>query len=283
MHFYYLDEAGCTGRELQSQEQPIFVSGGISIRDEGWNRTQGDFARIINNYFEGAVPARFELHTEELLSPNGDGPFAGHDRARRNDLAKQILRLLQERRHDVHIIGIDKQRLSVSGCAAPISFAFKIPLLLAYDYLITYIDWFVSERLGRSARGMIILDSKPEFIAEIESITHTRRFEGAEVHRVKHIVEFSYPVDSRKKPMVQLPDLVVYCTKKFYELEGGYRENWPEEAKNFYAECYGLIDARLPRKELIEREGRGMDILYQLLRTVRSEPAARWKRKYGID
>ena len=44
--------------------------------------------------------------------------------------------------------------------------------------------------------------------------------------------------------MVQLSDLVVYCSKKFLELEGGYRSEWPDEAKQFYAECYALISAR---------------------------------------
>ncbi|MEI6639470.1 MAG: DUF3800 domain-containing protein [Chlorobium sp.] len=35
MHFYYLDEVGCTGEDLNNPEQPIFVLGGLSIRDEG--------------------------------------------------------------------------------------------------------------------------------------------------------------------------------------------------------------------------------------------------------
>ncbi|MEI7825381.1 MAG: hypothetical protein WCI01_08775 [Chlorobiaceae bacterium] len=35
MHFYYLNEAGCAGEDLNNPEQPIFVSDGLSIRDEG--------------------------------------------------------------------------------------------------------------------------------------------------------------------------------------------------------------------------------------------------------
>ncbi len=38
MHFYYLDEAGCTGEDLNNSEQPLFVSGGLSVRDEGNNQ-----------------------------------------------------------------------------------------------------------------------------------------------------------------------------------------------------------------------------------------------------
>ena len=91
MHFYYMDEAGCTGNDLSNAEQPIFVLGGISVRDEGWNETQKSLASIIDEYFGNSVPENFELHAEQLLSPDGDGPFSGHDRVRRNSLAKSIL------------------------------------------------------------------------------------------------------------------------------------------------------------------------------------------------
>ena len=282
MHFYYLDEAGCTGRDLQNTEQPIFVLGGISVRDEGWNKTQRDFADILTDYFGGTIPAAFELHAEELLSPNGDGPFAGHDRESRNELAKNVLGLLHSRSHDVHAIAIDKRQLALQPCSG-FAFEVRVPFLLAYDYLITFIDWFVKERLGQSARGMIILDEKPEFLAEVESITHDRRFEGTAAHRAKRIVEFSFPVDSRKNPMVQLSDLVVYCTKKFLEVDNGYREGWASDAKKFFAECYLLIDDRIVKKQLVERNGRGTAQLNALLATVRSAPNGRWKQRYGLS
>ena len=47
MHFYYIDETGCNGCDLRQVEQPIFVSGGIILRDEGWNKTHIDYQNII--------------------------------------------------------------------------------------------------------------------------------------------------------------------------------------------------------------------------------------------
>jgi len=175
MHFYYLDEAGCTGADLHNAEQPVFVLGGISVRDEGWKITQSDFSEILTVYFGGTVPDSFELHAEELLSPTGDVPFTGHDRDRRNSLAKQVLQLLHHRSHDVHLFAIDKAKLSAHPPIEGLSFEPHVPFLLAYDYLITFIDWFVRECLGRSARGMIILDAKPEFLAGVHTVTHARR------------------------------------------------------------------------------------------------------------
>ena len=283
MHFYYLDEAGCTGSDLTNREQPIFVLGGISVRDEGWNTTQEAMSKIIDEYFEKATPKNFELHAEQLLSPHGNGPFSNHDRNRRNDLAKKILGLLAERKHDVHLFAIDKEKLNTCNFPLDMSYNTKTPYLLAYDYLITYINCFVKEHLGISARAMLIIDVKDQFHADIEHITQERRFEGPEAHRVKLIVEFSYPVDSKKNPMVQISDLIVYCAKKFLEIDNGYRNNYSQDAKRFYAECYAMIDSRVRKKGLVKRQGRGMDTMNNYLLEIQSKPSHNWKRKYKVD
>lgn len=282
MHFYYMDEAGCTGNDLSNTEQPIFVFGGISVRDEGWNETQRSLASIIDRYFGNTVPESFELHTEQLLSPNGDGPFFGHDRDRRNSLAKSILGLLTDRSHDVHLYAIDKTKLSSETCTVNMPFDTKTPYHVAYDYLITHINWFVKNRLGRSARGMLIIDAKEQFHVDIEHITHVRRFEGPASHRVKWIVEFSYPVASQKNPMIQLSDLVVFCAKKFLEIDNGYRDGYPPEAKLFFAECYSLIHDRIPRKTLVARQGRNMEAFNSFLDAIQAKPVGHWKRKYRL-
>lgn len=282
MHFYYLDEAGCTGCDLKNQEQPIFVLGGISVRDGGWNKTQEALDNILKRYFNGALPQNFELHANQLLSPQGDGPFAGHARANRNNLVKNILGLLEERRHDVHLYSIDKANLNNYTCYTVMPYNTDTPYNLAYDYLITYINWFIKNKLGQSARGMLIIDAKEQFYSDIEKITYMRRFDGPVIHRVKWIVEFSYPVDSQKNPMVQLSDLVVYCVKKFLEIENGYRHTYHTDIKRFYAECYALIHNRIQRKGIVIREGRGMGGINVFLREIQSKPGNQWKRRYGF-
>ena len=282
MHFYYLDESGCTGQDLENEEQPIFILGGISVRDEGWNATQEQLASIIDNYFVGSIPEGFELHSEDLLSPIGDGFFSGHDRNKRNTLAKNILGLLSVRGHDVHCYAIDKAKLASESCSIDVSYDCKIPYLVSYDYLITYINWFLKEKRGRSARGMLIIDTKEQFQSGIEMITSKRRFGDSKSHRVKWIVEFSYPIDSHKNPMIQISDLVVFCTRKFLEIEGGYRDDYSSEAKQFYSECYALIHDRIPRITLVQRQGRNMAGLNSFLNAIQAKPAHRWKKKYGL-
>jgi hypothetical protein len=283
MHFYYIDESGDTGSNLDDPDQPVMVIGGVSVRDEGWNATQEALKTHLESFFGGALNPDFELHADDLLSPSGDGPFQGRDRNDRNQLCMDLLNLLAERSHHVHYLAIDKQKTKSTQLGMVLSYNPKRPYLLGFDYLVTYINWFVKERLGQSARGMIILDRKEQFHADIERIMRDRRFGGATAHRVKWIVEFSYAIDSRKNPMIQFSDLVIYCIRRFIEVENGYRSSWSEDAKQFYARCYAVIRKRLSRPTLVKRTGRDMERLNQYIEAVRIEPRIQWRRHYNLN
>jgi len=283
MHFFYLDETGCTGADLANAQQPIFVLGGVSVRDEGWVATNTAVAGVLNDYFGGAVPAGFELHATDLLSPEGIGPFAGHDRLRRNQLAKDLLAVLVERRHQVHYVAIDKPKLAAAATGAETAlFNTRVPYLLGYNYLLTYIEKFTKEKLGRSARGMIILDTKEQFHEEIAAITHFRRYTCTQAHRMKWVVEFSYPIDSATHPMIQLSDLVIYCVRKFLEVEGGYGAAWPPAAKNFFAQCFDIISEQVEWKTVVDQGGRDAARINALMGQSVAQHARQWRRRYEL-
>jgi hypothetical protein len=96
---------------------------------------------------------------------------------------------------------------------------------------------------------MLILDKKDQHHNDIERILYNRRFETVATHRVKWIVEFSYPIDSTKNPMIQISDLVIFCMRKFLEIEHGYATGWTQPAKDFFANCLNVIDKRLTIKK----------------------------------
>jgi hypothetical protein len=279
MHFFYLDESGCTGTDLTNQQQPIFVLGGVSIRDESWRGMQEAFQRVIANYFNGRIPEGFELHAGELLSPDGDGPFAGHERERRNGLTLAILNLLEKNSHHVHFIALSKQRMAAANYGEAWA---RVPYILAFDYMTTYVNWLVRSKLGRSARGMIIFDEKEQFSDDIERISRIRRFAGAAVHRVKFIVEFAYPIDSFKNPMIQVSDVITFCVRKFLEVEEGFHAGWPQGGKEFFARCYDKIDARVRRKDLVERREPGSTGLNDYVSAIRSRPVGNWRKRYAL-
>jgi hypothetical protein len=283
MHFFYLDESGDTGANLADAQQPIFVLGGVNLRDEGWNTTYAALAEVVSAYFEGEVPDGFELHGCELLSPLGEGPFAGHEIDRRLQLVRDLFDLIASRKHHVHYIAIDKGRLAQAlQNAAGLPVHAATPYTLAYDYMITEIDLRVADGLGRSARGMLIIDKKDEHAESIEALTEQRRFGRPVGCRAKWIAEFSYPLDSRRNPMVQLSDLAIICIRRFFEVEGGYRQDWPEVVKRFYAECYQKLHRRTPMKSLAAHKGAANAALNGLLEAAVCRTGRNLAQRYGL-
>jgi len=280
MQFYYLDESGCNGKDISNSEQPVFVLGGVSVRDVGWYATLQSVENLLTDFFGNSLPSDLELHAAALLSPRGEGPFTGRPMEERTRLAIDMLRLLSSRSHHVHLFAIDKSKLRATPAPDTFPYGTRVPYLLAYDYLITYIEWHVAKHLGKSARGMLIVDTKPELQDDIESIARSRRQGIPKAQRLKRIVEFTYPTDSRKNPMVQLSDLVAYCTRKFLEVECGYRDNYTEDTKKFYADCYTIIQERVVRKKLVPKPGKHGDLADRYLEAIQAKPLAGWRGKY---
>lgn len=281
MHFFYLDETGCTGADLNNAQQPIFVLGGISVKAQGWRETTDQFRKAIDDFFGGAAPAGFELHATDLL--NGQGAFAGHERTVRSALVHRLLNIIIERKHAIHFVGIDKAKLAAAlpgGDHAVVRC--EIPYLLGFNYLVSYIERYTKEVLGRTVRGMIILDQKDAYQADIDAITNYRRYEIAKARRLKWLVEFSYPIDSVRHPMVQVSDLVIFLARKFLEVENGYREGWQPEAKNFYAGCYEKIIKRVKWGSLIDAAGKEEKGAHDLLTAALCTHRRQWKRRYDL-
>lgn len=282
MHFFYLDETGDTGKDLTQVEQPIFVLGGVIIRDEGWNRTHNEFETLLNRYFHNNVPDNFELHTQDLFSPNGSGAFEGHSRERRNGLIGEILDLISYRSHHIYFVGIDKRSLlefDITPVLGKAYFDLKIPYLLGYDYLIHVVENYISNKLGRSARGMFIIDEKDNFMTGIESISRYRRFDAPNAQQIKLVTEFSYPIDSRKNLMVQLSDLCIFLIRKFLEIENDYKNEFTPEVKEIFRGFYRKINARLITKTFLPESYRNARSYNELINAVISFPSTRWNSR----
>lgn len=283
MHFFYMDETGCTGADLNNAEQPVFVLGGISVRDEGWRATTEQVRHILSVYFAGAMPANFELHSHDLL--NAQGAFAGHDRGRINQLVHDILDVIAARNHAVHYVAIDKERMRnaiAAGVPAHAVVRTQIPYLLSFNYLVSYIERYTREVLGSSARGMIILDIKDGYHEDIDAITHYRRFDVVRARQLKWLVEFSYPVDSVRHPMIQISDLVIYLVRKFLEIECGHKPGAREEVRDFFAGCFAKILPRVRWSTLINVPGREEAQAHALLVSSICKHRPQWRRHYNL-
>ncbi|QQR91322.1 MAG: DUF3800 domain-containing protein [Myxococcales bacterium] len=236
-----MDESGCDGKQAKDHQEPIFVLGGITVSDERWFKTNKDFNDLLEELLPQGVPDNFELHANQLLSPDGEGYFEGWSRETRNKFATDVLDLISDLNHDCHIAIVPKKGLSEGSS----------PYILGLDYLTGYLEKYIRDRKGSTARGMVILDQKKDLEHEIHDLLREKRF-GTKNARLKRLVEFGYHVDSRRNPMVQISDLIVYISRKCAELAMGHRDDWPEEAKSFYAKSFQKIYTRLAWKKFPE-------------------------------
>jgi hypothetical protein len=282
MHFFYIDEAGCNLRDLTHPESPIFVLGGLVVRDEGWNKTLSEYIRIISNFFGGAIPDGFELHAHQLLSPQGEGVFQNHTREHRCKLAQDVLNLITDRKHHYTLLPIEKSVLSgyeISKIQNKHHVELKTPYLLCYDNIIDTIEQYIQNKLGKSARGMVIIDEKDALKAEIDTLTKFRRFHSVASKKIKLITEFSYAVDSKTNPMIQISDLACFVAKKFYGIEKGYHNNYSPEAKTFFRNLYLLIHDRLINKGFTRETGRNAHHYNNFMEAIVPKPGYGWKNK----
>jgi hypothetical protein len=168
--------------------------------------------------------------------------------------------------------------------AAPRAFFdLTVPYLLGFNYLVSYIGRHTRENLGHSARAMVIIDPKEEYHDQIDALTHRRRYEGVKARRLKWLVEFTYPVDSLRHPMVQVSDLVIFLVRKFFEIENGYRPDYSDAAKTFFAGCYAKIIDRVRWRTLIPMNGAEQAAPREMLEAVHATHRHGWKQRYGLE
>lgn len=282
MHFFYMDESGDTGKNLSDPNQPVMVLGGIAVRDKAWNKTQEALRSIVDAFFGGSTPSGFEFHSNDALSPNGDGFFVGQPLEERTRLAKDLLSLLASHNHGTFYTAIDKSLLRDQDLGWVIEYNPKRPYPVAFDANLSSINKHVKLRLGASARGMVFFDEKKTHHNDVRALMRSRRFEVAKSHRIKWVVEFGHPLDSRANPMIQLADLVAFSARRFLELEHGYRDYWDEDIRRFSAECYALVDARLLWKKPTSRSESSHKKLEPYLKAVTIAPKQKWKSRHGV-
>lgn len=281
MHFFYIDEAWCTLRDLDNPEQPIFVVWWLVLRDEWWNKTKDEFEKIIDKYFSWNIPNNFELHAKDLFSPNWDWFFQSHTREQRTNLINDLLDLIKIRKHHVFYHAIDKKKLKLYDTSSLRinHFDHKTPYCVSYNYIITLVNNHVKTKLWRSARWLIVIDEKDSLKSEIKEITEFRRYKNLKKDLVKWITEFSYSVDSKRNVMIQLSDFLVFIIKKFLEIDNWYRNTYSSDIKNIYKNFYLKIDERLISKKIFLEEWRPNELYNNFLSTISSTPSTRWKSK----
>lgn len=138
-------------------------------------------------------PQDFELHASELLSPEGEGPFTGWDRGRRNALALDLLQLVDERRHQLLIQFVNKSRMAkTTPPDKDFGFGWKDPWEVAFAAVLTMAEEFLrSTRTGRSSTGMVVIDHEPRYLEVVRAHSRGRQLAKG-WQQVRKVMEIGY-------------------------------------------------------------------------------------------
>jgi hypothetical protein len=251
VHLCYIDEADSTGKDLASVQQPVFVMAGLLVSDERWKKTERESQRIVKSAFGAALPTGFELHAGDLLAPQGQGPFVGWARQSRNQLALDLLQLIDQRNHQVLIQFVHKPRLAVAAPpTVPLAIDWKDPWEVGFASVLTMTEEFLrSGRTGRSSTGMVIIDHEPLYLQVIRSHARGRQL-ATGWQQTRKVMEIGYSAVSHANPMIQLADLIAFTMKKWAMSEAGYGSGWPPGAHTFFKQCRDIVWPRMEFKML---------------------------------
>lgn len=251
MHLCYIDEAGSRGKDLGSMQQPVFVMAGLLVSDEKWKKTERESQAIVKAACGDVLPPGFELHAGDLLAPSGQGPFAGWSRGVRNQLAIDLLQLLDNRSHQVLIQFVHKPRMAAAAVpSVPLAVDWKDPWEVAFASLLTMTEEFLrSGRTGRSSTGMVVIDHEPSYLQVVRSHARDRQLTTG-WKETRKVMEIGYSAVSHANPMIQLADLIAFTMKKWAMSEAGYGSAWPSPAHTFFKQCYDIVWPRVEFKML---------------------------------
>lgn len=255
MHFLYIDEAGNTGTDLASSQQPVFVMASLVVSDEKWRKTTTAIRTILETYFAQSLQPGFELHAHQLLSPCGDGPFAGHDRVKRNALALALLKLIEERGHYLFHVPIYKASLARTPYSdADFDFDWRHPWQFAFSFQMTMFEEFLrGPSTGSTSSGLVIVDHQDDCVHFVRRHTAARQKSNG-WRELKKVVEIGYSAVSHANSLIQLTDVAAFTLKKYYEMETEGAARWCQEAKDFFKECKNTIWPRVKFKNLSFRK-----------------------------
>jgi hypothetical protein len=199
MKFIYLDEAGNTGRKVDTN-QPYHMLAAVIVDAEKVRSVESDMRALAGKYFDinGKIGA-IEFHGYEISS--GKGPFKGMKPEVRIEIMKEAIATIKNNELLLGHIVIDKARNSSSKHPHELAFLFMVERV--QDYL------EVSNCLG-----LLIADENDDveqrLIENLDNYKITNTSWGYRPTKINNIIDSVHFVASKNNWLIQLADIVAY-------------------------------------------------------------------------
>lgn len=223
MHFFYVDESGNTGNNLDSHDQPIHWVVGLGVDVTRIQALEADLLALALRVFRTRARAPdFELHGAAIFSGRDDcRGLSANDRV---DLYRDIVRIAGQHECAVFVQGIHKQRHRERAAAK--GYTPHHPHRLAFMYLLERIDeWLEGEQpepglFGPATPqyGLIVADEQKEVDREIVARFAYWKDAGTEFstgRELRWLIDTVHYVPSHDSWLIQLVDCLAYIRARY--------------------------------------------------------------------
>ncbi|HRY52653.1 MAG TPA: DUF3800 domain-containing protein [Candidatus Portnoybacteria bacterium] len=215
MYFFYLDEAGNSGFNLDDLNQPIHFVSGVSIH---LDKIQ-EIEKKINALFAGFLPYSqnydFEFHGVDVFE--GKKYFKNFKCGPRLNVFSEFLKIAQEGDVKFFSQGINKKRHKEKYIRP------YHPHNVAFMYLIEKLEIFLSKK---KAHGIVIMDkckeTEQDIINDFRYYKNSGTKYGSFKREIDHFIDNVFYVESYNSLLLQLSDMLNYIHSSSYvnELRG---------------------------------------------------------------
>lgn len=236
VYFFYVDESGNTGANLDDPQQPIHWLLGLGVTPVALQRAEADLLGIAVRYLrDRAYAPEFEFHGADIYQ--GELDFASFVPAERIRLYGEILSVIPRHGMSLFCRGIHKVRHR--DRAKSKGYTPDHPQLLGFMYLTEALDEWLNERqpkpdlrgsVGDPELGLVVADEHRELDRTIvEKFSWWRRAgteHGYRTREIRYLVDTVHYVPSRDSWMIQLADCAAYLLSRLERVRE--QKGWDE-------------------------------------------------------
>jgi hypothetical protein len=253
--FCYVDESGMGNERIATMVGVVTDATRMRMMKAEW---AGLLIALRNMTGRNIV----ELHANEIY--RGNGVWRGVRPALRSAVFKVILDWLEERRHKVIVVAIDKDRFDQEFEAQP----FAVGLGTVWRCLGLHLA-LAAQKLGQreannKGHTVLIFDNRAadqhhftELIAAPPAWTETFYERAEDQDPLDQLVDVPHFVESHRVGLIQLADCLSFIMRKHLELVEGKRQpDFEGEANRLAAWAAAVMERSVNRANTFPRRGR---------------------------
>ena len=226
MYFLYVDGSGQTKIKRDRQNNGWYILSGVIVHEGDWRDIEKNLAEVKKEAFPEQDPEDVELHAYSIWN---NQVFCKNKKlnmtlAKKREVFSRVLDLVCKSKITLIDTVISKDEMRAR---------YEVPRFIEYSwmFILERFEGFLKLQSERTNNGLIFVDSSqkvPE--SEIKNIIRRMVREGSPQQQVDHVIEDPIFVESHRRNLIQVADMIAYVVYKHHKGDPQFRE-WFEMLK----------------------------------------------------